>query len=231
MRKCVWNAITNLGDTSILLPCALLIALVLVLQASTRRLCVTWLAVVMVGEAIVATTKVLFMGWRLGIASLDFVGLSGHTTLSLLVWPVVFSLFLGRRVVWRTIGGAFGFLLASAIAVSRLEIHAHSVSEVVFGGILGAALSATFLVHYRRRVHAVALPRWIAIILILPIAIGYGRAMPTESILAAVARTISGHSFVYTRADLHSAIFRSPVLYARGPKPPEPVRIRWPKCI
>ena len=210
MPKHVWFAITNLGDTSILLPCAALIAFVLLLPASTRRLCVVWLASVVAGETIVATTKVLYMGWGLGIASLDFVGLSGHSTLSFLVWPVAFTLALGRSNEWRSTGIAFGTLLASVIAASRLAVHAHSVAEVVFGGILGAALSSAFLARYLRLLHVVALPRWLIITLILPFAIGYGRTVPTESILAVVARTLSGHSYVYTRADLHSGAFRSP---------------------
>ena len=219
MRKYVWYAITNLGNISILLPFALLITFLLWLPASTRRLCVVWLATVVVVETIVAATKVLFMGWRLGIESLDFTGLSGHTTLSLLVWPVAFSLFLGHKDALRALGVAFGFLLASVIAVSRLEIHAHSVAEVVFGGILGAAVSSLFLVRYRRLFQLVALPRWLAITLILPLAIGYGHAVPTESILGGVARILSGHSYVYTRADLHSATFHSPALCPSLPKP------------
>ena len=208
MRKYVWHAITNLGDTSILLPCAVLVAVVLLLPASTRRLCVVWLAILVAGGTIVATTNVLYMGWRLGIASLDFAGLSGHSTLSFLVWPVAFALLLGRTEKWQSVGVAFGILLASVIAVSRLALHAHSIAEVVFGGILGAALSSAFLVRYRRLLHVVALPRWLAMAMILPFVIGYGRVMPTESILAAVARTLSGHSYVYTRTGLHSGTFR-----------------------
>ena len=236
MGKQVWYAITNLGDTSILLPCAVLIAFVLLLTASTRRLCVAWLAIVAVGEMIVATTKVLYMGWGLGIASLDFIGLSGHATLSSLVWPVAFALLLGRTDRWRIGGVALGILLASVIAVSRLEVHAHSVAEVVSGWILGTALSSVFLVRYRRPLHLVAPPRWLAVALILPLAIGYGRAMPTESILAAVARTLSGHSHVYTREDLHSGAFRNPfaedceILCAARQRPAERAALSQMAC-
>lgn len=205
MRKHIWYAITNLGDTSLLFPCAVLVAFVLLLPASTRRLCGIWLAIVAAGETIVATTKVLYMGWRLGIASLDFTGLSGHATLSFIVWPVAFALILVRTDAWRVAGVAFGILLASVIAVSRLAVHAHSVAEVVFGGILGAALSTGFLVFCRRLLHVVVLPRWLAATLILPFVIGYGRVTPTESILASVARTLSGHPYVYTSADLHAS--------------------------
>ena len=210
MQKYLWYVVTNLGDSSVLLPCAILIAFVLLLSASTRRLCVIWLAIVVGGETIVATTKVLYLGWRLGIASLDFTGLSGHATLSFLVWPVAFALVLGRTDAWRTVGVAFGVLLASVIAVSRLAVHAHSVAEVVFGGILGTALSSAFLFLYRRLLHVIALPRWLIVTLVLPLVVGYGTVLPTESIMSAVARALSGHSYVYTRADLHSCTFRNP---------------------
>ncbi len=210
MLKYLWHAVTRLGDTSVLLPCILLIAGVLLLQASSRRLCVVWLAVVVTGVAIVATTKILYMGWRLGIASLDFTGLSGHTTISLIVWPVAFSLFLGQTDAGWVAGVAFGILLAFVIAVSRLGVHAHSVAEVVLGGILGTALSSVFLVRYHRHLHVVLLPRWLVVTLILPLGFGYGHSMSTESFLASVARALSGHSYVYTRADLHSSTFHSP---------------------
>ena len=117
----------------------MLIAFVLLLPASTRRLCVVWLAVV-AAASIVATTKVLYLGWRIGIASLDFVGLSGHATLSFLVWLVAFALVLGRLDARRAVGVASGILLASLIAVSRIAVNAHSATEVIFGGILGTAL-------------------------------------------------------------------------------------------
>jgi hypothetical protein len=203
MQKYVWHSLTSLGDTSVLVPCAILIAFALLQQTSTRRLCAIWLSLFVSAEFVVATTKVLYMGWRLGIPSLDFTGLSGHSTLSLLVWPVAFSLFLGHAR--RATGVAVGILLASAIALSRLEVRAHSVPEVVLGAVLGIALSCSFLVFYRESLHLVALPRWLAVLLILPLVIGYGRPMPTESILATVARTLSGHSYVFTRADLQSS--------------------------
>ena len=202
MQKYLWRSITNLGDTSVLVPCALLIAFALLQQTSTRRLCAVWLSFFVSAELAVATTKVLFMGWRLGIASLDFTGLSGHSTLSFLVWPVAFSLFLGQKR--RAAGVAAGILLASVIALSRLEVRAHSIAEIAFGGILGIAFSWSFLVYYRQSLQLVALPRWLAAALLLPFLIGYGRPLPTESILAKIARTLSGHSSVYTRADLQS---------------------------
>ena len=210
MSKHVWYAITSFGDASLGLPCALLVAFVLLVPATTRRLAFVWLAIVVAGETIVAATKVMYMGWHLGIPSLDFIGLSGHTTLSFMVWPVTFALVLGRTDRWRAIGAAVGIVFALLIAFSRLKIHVHSLSEVVLGAFLGITLSSFFLLRYRRRLDPVALPRWLFLIFILPFVFGYGRVAPTESILAAVARTLSGHSHVYTRADLHTAVHERP---------------------
>ena len=210
MRHHVWYAITDLGNLIILVPCVLLIGLLLLLPASTRRLFVVWLIIVALGGTLVATTKVLFMGWRLGIESLDFTGLSGHTTLAFLAWPVAFALLLGQTDSMRAVGAAIGVLLASLVGVSRVEIQAHSVSEVVFGGLLGIALSGLFLVRYGQALKVVVFPRWLALTLVLPLILGYGQVLPTESILGSVARALSGHTFVYTRFDLHSAVLSIP---------------------
>jgi len=205
MRRLAWYGITALGNAPLLAASALLIAAAMFLTVSTRRLSVAWLVVVMTGAAVVAATKVLYMGWGLGIASLDFTGLSGHTTLSVLVWPVALSLLAGQTDTRMRVGAAGGFLLASGIAVSRLEVHAHSAAEVILGGAFGLVLSGAFLLRHLRRLRDIVFPRWIAITLIIPFAIGFGHALPTESVLAEVARTLSGHSRAYTRADLHSA--------------------------
>jgi len=218
MLKYVWYVITNFGDTSILLPCALLVALVLFLKTSTRHLSVVWIFLVVIVDTVVAITKVLYMGWRLGIPSLDFTGLSGHTTVSFLVWPVTFLLFLGQTEVRRIIGIGFGVLLGVLVAVSRLEVHAHSIAEVVFGGIFGLTLSSVFIFRKRNLLQVAALRRGLALALILPLAIGLGHTVPAESILATVARMLSGHSYVYTRADLHSASSRSPASYTDPPQ-------------
>ena len=207
MLRYLWHALAAFGDSSVLLPCGVLIALVLFPRIPTRRLCAAWLTLLIGTGAIVAATKVLYMGWGFGLASVDFTGLSGHAALSFLVWPVTFFLFFGQARKARALAAAAGIALAAAIAVSRLQTHAHSASEVVLGGILGGGISSFYLLHYRRVLQTVAPRRWLAVILAVPLVIGYLHAAPTESILAALARALSGHSYVYTRQDLHSSAF------------------------
>ena len=212
----LWHALAAFGDSSVLLPCGALVALVLLPRISTRKLCGAWLALLVGTGAIVAATKVLYMGWGFGLASVDFTGLSGHAALSFLVWPVTFFLFFGQARTARALAAAAATALAAAVSVSRLQTHAHSVSEVVLGGILGGGISSFYLVHYRRILQTVAPRRWLAVILAVPLVIGYVHAAPTESILAALARALSGHSYVYTRADLHSSAIRGPTAAPRG---------------
>lgn len=211
MMRYLWHAVAAFGDTSILLPCALLIALVLAVRESTRRISAMWLAAVVGTAAIVAATKLLYMGWGLGVAALDFTGLSGHTSLSLVVWPVALFLFAGqtnrRRILAAAVGGAAAF----AIAASRLGSRAHSVSEVALAAVLGCAVSSLFLLRYGRPLTAVAPRRWLAVALMLPLVIGYAHAAPTQALLEGLARALSGHSHVYTRSDLHSGSPRAQV--------------------
>ena len=95
-----WESITAFGDSGVLLPAAALISLWLV-SARQARLAARWcLTVAFVGTT-VALSKLLFMGWCLGLRSLDFTGLSGHAAMAGVVLPVLFHLgpmaFRGHR--------------------------------------------------------------------------------------------------------------------------------------
>ena len=87
------------------------------------------------------------MGWGLGIRELDYTGFSGHSALSAAFWPIFLWLLSARfSVGLRKAAVITGYVLAAVVGYSRLVIHAHSVSEVIAGLLLGAAGSALFLV-------------------------------------------------------------------------------------
>jgi len=203
-----WGGLTNLGDSAVLLPSVLLVALWLVIPATTRRLSLVWLFVVAGTGIVVAITKLLYMGWHIGIPGMNFIGLSGHTTLSFLVWPVLLPLMLGRTGRAQRLAAASGLVLAAGIAISRVEVHAHSVAEVLLGALLGGSASLTFLSHYRvqlrLRIPRLALVATAAAV----ISLTYGRIMPTEQLLHSVARVWTGHERVYTRRDLNMPVSR-----------------------
>lgn len=199
----LWAHITALGDSSVALPCIVLIALCLLLPAATRYLAWRWLLLVAGIVALVIVSKLAFMVWGVTLPGLDFTGLSGHAAVSALVWPCLAGLLAGRLgTAWRWSGVVLGLLLAAAIAWSRVVLHAHSVSEVVLGATLSAVLSLLFLGQHWQQWH---LP-WagyravLPLLLVLPLV--YGRHFPSQDILLTVARQLANGP-LHTRHELH----------------------------
>ena len=202
-----WWRITALGDSAVLLPIALLLAAWLLLRGGTRAVGWWWLGVLCVDVGVVALSKLLYMGWGLHPPGLDFVGLCGHCALSFLIWPVLAALLAARRSPrGRMLALSVGALLALGVTVSRLTLDAHSPSEAVLGTLWGALLAAVFLWHERRPGRLQQAGGWMALGLLLPLLLTYGRVMPSNRILAVIARDISGHSRIYTRCDLPRAV-------------------------
>jgi membrane-associated phospholipid phosphatase len=140
-----WQRITQFGDTSLLLPAAILISVWLV-AANHRKLAALWTFLYASAMGVVSATKIAFMGWGIGIPAMNFTGISGHTAFATTVFPVLFRLAASKRscLAQRT-AVCSGFLLSYLIGVSRLFVNAHSLSEVIAGCLLGSALSYFFL--------------------------------------------------------------------------------------
>jgi membrane-associated phospholipid phosphatase len=96
--------------------------------------------------ALVVATKIAFIGWGIGIRPLDFTGASGHAMRAMAIAPVMAYLLLQKapsrvRLSGVLAGTAFGIV----IGISRVVVHAHSVSEVVAGWLLGGLVSLSFI--------------------------------------------------------------------------------------
>jgi membrane-associated phospholipid phosphatase len=140
-----WQFITQFGDTSLLLPAAILISVWLV-AANLGRLAALWALLYASEIGVVSATKIAFMGWGIGIPAVNFTGISGHTAFATTVFPVLFRLAASKRscLAQRTAVHS-GFLFSYLIGVSRLFVNAHSLSEVIAGCLLGSAVSYSFL--------------------------------------------------------------------------------------
>ena len=198
-----WFWVSRLGESPIVLPVALALMLLFVVIAFNAPVRNWALALGMAG-LLTAASKIAFMGWGLGIATLDFTGFSGHAMLSAAIYPVLGHVFARRRhgsKAWW--GAAMGLGLAALIAVSRVTTHAHSVSETVAGFLLGCSASAFavgFMSPDRLRV-----PRWAwvgaaAWLVLMPMV-----AMPfsTHGAVIKVALMLSQRQQPYQRSDLH----------------------------
>jgi membrane-associated phospholipid phosphatase len=201
-----WHYFTWLGDSGLLLPAALLIAVWL---GSSRR---TWasaaLWVLLFGSAslLILVSKLAFLGWGVGSARWNFTGISGHTALSVAVWPVALWLVASRAGHGVRAGLAiFGWVLGAAIGVSRLALYAHSASEVATGFALGTFVSAGFLAFQHRMAHPHLRAPLVVASLLLPLAYqAPGQAAPTQGLLEQVAVRLAGIERPYTREDLHA---------------------------
>jgi membrane-associated phospholipid phosphatase len=195
-----WTHITHFGDLTVTALIAFAIGAWLLAEGE-QRLAIWWSALFLGGLAIVALTKMAFIGWGIGIHALDFTGFSGHCMRATAVIPVLFYLMLQRAPSpLRTWGVLAGFALAGLIGVSRLVLHAHSVSEVVSGTLLGGIVSLSFMwVAGSLRKHVFNRLRIVLSVLAL-LPAPYVQPAPTQEWLTDVSLFFSGHEKPFLRA-------------------------------
>lgn len=199
-----WWALTWFGDSGLLLPVALLIAVWLASSRRTWPAAALWILIFGGASLLVLLSKLAFLGWGMGSARFNFTGISGHTMLSASVWPVALWLLASRGTHRLRVGLAlFGWLLAACIGVSRLAIYAHSGSEVAAGYLLGVAASASFLAVQRRTAHPRLRASLVALSLLLPLLnLQPGHAAPTHGLIERMAMRLAGTDRPFTRDDL-----------------------------
>lgn len=197
-----WVSLTQLADTVIMLPAAVLCLTWLVMGGATR-LTLWWCVLLSGGLALVAVTKIAFLGWGIGIAAWDFTGVSGHAMRATAIMPVLlYFVFINssRRVRQGAVisGIAFGVL----IGISRLMVNAHSPAEAVAGCLLGAMVSTAFielLLAPTRPAFEIKSAQTLPLLLLLLLPIFTAKPAPTERWLRSVAMTLSGYEKLYSR--------------------------------
>ncbi len=198
-----WWVITHLGSSSLLLP-----ALVLVLgglwEGGARHVARGYLLRIVAAVLITVISKCLFFGWGIGIAALDFTGISGHTLLATSILPLLL-----RGVPWPALqalglGAAVGWALAIAVGISRVVVNAHSVSEVVAGWMLGAAVSWPIL----RALGTTSLTHWASKLAPLALLLAFHSSsatyLPTHALEVRLALWVSGQGKPFMRQHLHA---------------------------
>jgi membrane-associated phospholipid phosphatase len=198
-----WHLLTRLGEAQILLPAVLLAALSQSWRRKVRPLVGWWMVLLALAVAVTIATKVAFIGWGVGWRAIDFTGISGHTMLAAAIYPLLLAMLVGGlSPPWPTLAVLAGCVLAMLIGVSRVMVHAHSISEVLAGLLVGGAASAAAFVIVgppRHRVGALlptALALWLAL---MP---QHAPASTTQSLVTQLALRLSGHTRPCTRRDL-----------------------------
>ncbi|HEC2555548.1 TPA: phosphatase PAP2 family protein [Raoultella ornithinolytica] len=207
-----WQWVSFFGDSTVLLPSAAAVFMVLFLRRPSRQIAWQWGLLFGITGAIVSASKLAFMGWGIGIRELDFTGFSGHTALSTAFWPIFLWLLCARgSIALRRIAMVMGYLLAGLVGYSRLAIHAHSLSEVIAGLLLGACGSALFLLLQRnssRVVDAQLSWRGVLSLIIIPVVLlNTGTKAPTQSLLGEIAVKLGPLEKPFTRADMHKHFY------------------------
>jgi membrane-associated phospholipid phosphatase len=200
----LWLLLTRLGEAQIVLPCAMLAALVLLRKPNTRRLAVWWMWSLGAAMALTTASKLAFIGWGIGYPELDFTGISGHAMFASAVYPLLFGTLLAPRAPragWRWAVAA-GFLLALLIGISRVMIGVHSVSEVVGGLLAGGIVSVLVLglVRMPRLSTGPIVPAVLVLfVAVMPV---HAPASSTHSAVTRLSLLLSGNKEPYTRADM-----------------------------
>lgn len=195
-----WTKITIFGDTVVMMPAAAAI-LVWLLVGRAWRMAFWWGLLFSMGLAVVAATKIAFIGWGIGSDALDFTGISGHAMRASAVLPVMAYLLMQRASPsLRTCGIALGVAFGLLIGESRIALHVHSVSEVASGCLLGSLIGLGFI-RLCAGVPMQSLNRWlVALSMCGLLPTSYAEPAPTHGWITATALYLSGHDKPYTRS-------------------------------
>ena len=196
----MWNRFTNLGDLAVMLPMAASIAIWLAAQKKFTS-SLRWILAFGSAGLLVAISKIAFIGWGIGSRDFDFTGISGHTMLATATLPTL--LFLLARA-WRPrhtrLALAIGWLAGAAIGYSRVEVHAHSLSEVVLGFACGLLASHWFASNNTDR-YSLKAACGLLILALMVFNLQFGNKAPGQDIITRIALTIAGHNHPFERKD------------------------------
>jgi hypothetical protein len=133
----VWSNLFHLGDLSLTLPTGCAIAGWL-LASRAWRAALGWTLVFGLALALVAATKVAFLGWATGLPTLGYRAVSGHAAGFTAAFPTLGWLLTQRRAPPVRMGAAVG-ALGLGIVVAAALVHAgeHTPAEAIAGWIIG----------------------------------------------------------------------------------------------
>lgn len=217
-----WQHLTDLGGLNVAGTIAAAIALWLG-AAHCSRLALYWCALFGAAMGLVIASKLAFLGWGIGLQSLDFAGISGHAARAAAVLPVAcFLLLRGQSERAGNIAAALGMMTGAATAASRVVLGFHSASEAALGWLLGVGVAMLFIARARAarefRPSPLLVAATLVVVALLPrVEPGYSRQWMT-----AAALNLSGHDRAYQRWSWKLA--RAP--YA-PPCAPEKVRFTY----
>ena len=201
----LWNAITFIGDSVVLLPAATLMLLWMLLGGAWR-MAYWWSMLFGAGLMLVAATKIAFIGWGVGLGHFDYTGLSGHAMRAAAILPTLGWAFqagwparVGGRSRLFTI--AAGVAAGILVSVSRVVLHEHSVSEAVFGWALGCVIAFGFIALAQTLARPRRNPWIVALSMVAMLPASHAEPAPTNRWITAAALYLSGHERPFVRGE------------------------------
>jgi hypothetical protein len=141
------KALTDFGDTAVVLPLALVFFFWLLATHRTAT-GLMWLLIAFACNIVVSALKLFLLSCPAG----DILrSPSGHTGFAILVYGSI-TLALAASVRWRWLRAAIaalGTVLVLSIIIARLVVGDHSLAEIVIGCAIGGISLAAFSSLYR----------------------------------------------------------------------------------
>lgn len=196
-----WQLITHFGESAFLLPCACFLYAWMRWHGATG-VARQWMLAFTATALVVLASKLAFMGWGIGSASLNFTGFSGHAMMAASILPLACYIAMpDRRPGLGLLAALGGVLMALAVGVSRLALQAHSLSEVASGLTLGFLVSLPIVVRHgvpRSPRTMLAMCAMLAALIVLPTG---GLAGATDVMVQELAMFLSGRDHLYHRGE------------------------------
>lgn len=140
-----WMKLVYVGGTTFMLPAAAAIGAWLVVSRGWR-VAWWWSLLFLCGLGLIIASKMAFMGWGVGVPSIEFKAMSGHAYLTTSVAPTgMYLLLQGHSAKARAMGVLFGFVFSLAMGACLAFYDFHSIPEIIGGTLIGGAVSLGFI--------------------------------------------------------------------------------------
>ena len=203
MSQKIWLIITFFGSSNLLFPTLGLASLAMAWKNQWTAV-QQWLLALGVAIAITLCSKIAFLGWGIGVGSLDFTGVSGHTLLATAIYPVLLGWVLaGETERFNSTSLSLGLVIAALVGWSRTVLGAHSLSEVVAGWVLGGGVVYLTCIKLSVRGRLPVVMNYALLLLPLSLHTSQVNYLPAHGMIVKTALYLSGHKEPYNRSELH----------------------------
>lgn len=137
------NSITSFGGIAVTAPLSLLVG-VLLIGFGAREAGIRWMTGLLLCWVLIAAGKLVFIPCGHLLSWLHLRSPSGHMAGAVALYGGLAVLLARSQLapVWRRLAIIAGLALSILIGLSRVQLHAHTVPEVLAGVLPGAVLPA-----------------------------------------------------------------------------------------